>query len=163
MDATPRELVDQPRVDRAERELAALRALLKPLGGVENETDLGPGKVGVDDESRAPAHLVLEPPSAQRLADGGGLARLPDDRGVNGLSAAPIPHERRLALVRDADRGDVLALRARRPERSPRRPQLTLPDLGRIVLHPARFREVLGKLTLFDRRHGARSIEEDRP
>src|SRR5206468_896788 len=91
------------------------------------------------------------------------LPRLPDDGRVHGLARGAVPDEGRLALVRDPDRRDVLAARAGPPERAPRRAQLTLPDLRRIVLHPARLRKVLGELVLVDRRHRPLAVEEDGP
>ena len=45
----------------------------------------------------------------QRVAHGRGAPALPDNREVDGLARRPVPDERGLALVGDADRGDVLA------------------------------------------------------
>src|SRR6185369_10645569 len=48
-----RELPHEPRVDRAERELAALRAFTRARYIVEQPTHLAAGKVGVNDEAGA--------------------------------------------------------------------------------------------------------------
>src|SRR5690606_8282264 len=114
------------------------------------------------DEPGARAHLALEPLGAHPLADRRGLARLPDDRAVDRLAAAAIPHDRRLALVRDADRGHVGGGRARLGQRLARRAQLAVPDLRGIVLDPAGLREVLRELVLRDRGDPAVALEEQR-
>ena len=59
-------------------------------------------------------------PSALQLgADVGGAAVLPDDGAVHGLPGGAVPHHGGLALVGDADRGDVLCRRGR-PSPAPR-------------------------------------------
>src|ERR1700753_4061615 len=44
----------------------------------------------------------------QSRADVSGAAVLPNDRAMHGLSGGAIPHHGGLALIGDADRGDVL-------------------------------------------------------
>ena len=73
--------------------------------------------------------------SSQRA---GGAPVLPDERPVDGLAGGAIPCDDRLALVGDPDRRRARR-RLSRLRRSPRwRPQGHVPDLGRVVLHPAR-------------------------
>ena len=52
------------------------------------------------------------PSALQFGADVGGAAVLPDDGAVHGLPRGAVPHHRGLALVGDADRGDVFCLQA---------------------------------------------------
>ena len=52
------------------------------------------------------------PSALQFGADVGGAAVLPDDGAVHGLAGGAVPHHGGLALVGDADRGDVLRLQA---------------------------------------------------
>ena len=52
------------------------------------------------------------PSALQSGADVGGAAVLPDDGAVHGLAGGAVPHHGGLALVGDADRGDVLGRRA---------------------------------------------------
>ena len=89
-------------------------------------------------------------------------AVLPDDRVVDGLAGFAIPHDGRLALVGDADRGDVSRPKMRAPERLGRHRDLRRPDLAGVVLHPARLREDLLKLALADGDDGRLVIEDDR-
>jgi len=162
VNAALREPIQEPRVDGAERQLAALCALARSRHGVEDEADLRAREVGVDHQAGARAHLFGEPARAQLLADRRRLARLPHDRAVDRLAGSAVPHHGRLTLVRDPDRGDVGSARARLRERILRRAQLGAPDLLRIVLDPARLREVLRELDLIDRCDRAVAVEEDR-
>jgi hypothetical protein len=58
----------------------------------------------------------------------------------------PLPKERRLALIRDPDGGDVRPLHAGDPKRLGHRADDAEPNLLGFVLDPARFREVLAEL-----------------
>ena len=52
------------------------------------------------------------PSALQSRADVGGAAVLPDDGAMHGLPGGAVPHDGGLALVGDADRGDVLCREA---------------------------------------------------
>jgi hypothetical protein len=110
-----REVVDEPAVDRAERQLAALGAVARPFDVVEQPRELGAGEVGVEHEARARADHVLGAVGAELRADGRRAPVLPDDRAVERLARLAVPEHRGLALVRDPDRRDVL-----RPQRGAR-------------------------------------------
>ena len=150
-----RELPHQPAVDRPERELAGLR--FRPRAGdvVENPRHLAARKVSVDDEAGAFADEVLVAVALQPIAVVRRPAVLPDDRVVDRNSGLAIPHDRRLALVGDADGGDVSRPQVRPPERLGRHGDLRRPDLAGIVLDPARARKDLRKLPLSDGDDGA--------
>ena len=73
-------------------------------------------------------------------------AVLPDDGAVQRLPGGAVEGHQGLALVRDAEGGDgVLGLGEAGTDLGQRGPH-GVPDLGRIVLHPAGAREVLGQL-----------------
>ena len=96
----------------------------------------------------------------ERVADVGRAPALPDDGEVDGLARRAVPDDRRLALVGDADGGDVLAARPRRPARAPRHARLDArPDLRGVVLDPAGLREVLRELG----RRAAERLARGRP
>ena len=88
-------------------------------------------------------------------------AILPDDRVVDGLAGGPVPHQRGLALVGDADGGDVRRRQAGLGERLARGGELRREDLLRIVLHPAGLRIDLAELALRHRDDAASSVEDD--
>jgi hypothetical protein len=49
VDATLRELVEQPGIDGAETKLSSFGALLRTFDGVEDEANLGARKIRVDE------------------------------------------------------------------------------------------------------------------
>ena len=65
---------------------------------------------------------------------------------MDGLSGCPVPDERRLALVGDADRGDRVPADAGRLEGALERAADALPDFFGFVLDPAWHRVMLGEL-----------------
>src|SRR2546430_15196089 len=101
------ELPDEPGVDRAADELAGLGTLLRTSDLIEDPTDLGPGEVRVDHQAGALAHQLLVTVGAQSLADGRACPALPDDGGIDRTARRTLPHDGRLALVCNADRGDL--------------------------------------------------------
>src|SRR5690606_7710841 len=87
---------------------------------------------------------------------------LPDDRAVDRLAGRAIPYDRRLALVGDADRRDVVAGDAGVGEGDPDDGAGVAPDLVRVVLDPAGLREVLAVLPLAGADDAAAVVEDDR-
>ena len=102
----------------------------------------------VEHESGPLADELLPAGLAQLVAAAGGAAVLPDDRPVQRLAAVAVPGHDRLALVGDPDAGQPAAVDAGRVERLARDRARDVPDLGDVVLDPARLREVLGELAV---------------
>ena len=89
---------------------------------------------------------------AKAFAKISGAAILPNDRVVNGLSCVAIPEDRGLALIGNADRGDIAGLGSDLCKCVECDRDLRRNDLLGIVLDPAR----LGKdLIKFPLRNGA--------
>src|SRR5262249_23295138 len=86
---------------------------------------------------------------------------LPDDRVVDRPARLPIPHDRRLALVGDPDRGNVSRRNARAFQRFDGDADLRGPDFLRIVLGPSGLREDLRELLLRQGPDRAVAIEDD--
>src|SRR3546814_5198707 len=82
------------------------------------------------------------------LAESGGAALLPDGRLVDGRTGLAVPDRRRLALVGDADGGDLLGARTSVCQGALHHRQGIAPDVLGVVLHPAGLREVLRQLLL---------------
>ena len=112
MNAAERELRDQPSVDGAAGELAALGALARPGNIFEEPGDLGAGEIGVGHETRLLAQRAVKAFAPDAVAHGGGAAALPDDGVIGRLAGRAVPQQDGLALVGDADGGDVLETRA---------------------------------------------------
>ena len=161
VDLAAGKLPDEPTVHGAEAEFAGLGLLASPGNVLKDPVDLGAGEVGVDDEARLlpdPVGLVSE-----SVAEFGGAAVLPDNGVVHGFAGFGVPDDGRFPLVGDADAGDVLAVDAHLGDGLGDDGRLGGPDFHRVVLHPARFREILGELHLRGGADVAFVVEDDGP
>jgi hypothetical protein len=140
------ELPDEPAVDRSEREIAGRGPRARAAHVVEDPRDLGRREIRVEHEARLGAHLGLGALVLQARADVGGSPVLPHDGAMDRLPGAAVPHDRRLALVRDADGGERGRFHLGFPQRLPRDRERDAPDLLGVVLHPAGLRVVLLEL-----------------
>ena len=104
---------------------------------------------------------VLVPVALQAIAELRGPPILPDDRVVDRPAGLAIPDHRGLALVGDADGGDVARPQLRASERLGRHGDLRRPDLAGIVLDPAGLGKDLPELALADRDDLGVVIEDD--
>jgi hypothetical protein len=129
---------------------------------VEDPGDLGAAEVGIDHQAGFLFYELFDPVFFQQRA---GLCRapvLPDDGVVDRLAALPVPEDRRLALVGDADAHQVLHGDVFFSQRLARHVALRAKDLHRIVLDPARLRIDLAELALRHRHRRAFLVEHDR-
>ncbi len=161
MPAPAGELPHQPAIDRAEGQLAAFGALFRPGNRVEQPGQLGPGKVGVEDEPGPAAEQLLVAGGLQFRATPGRAPVLPDDGGCERTAAGPLPQQGGLALVGDADGRHVARRNAGSGQRLAPAGKLRPPDLVGIVFDPARLRKILGQLALCRRHRPAPGIEKD--
>ncbi|KAI1697211.1 hypothetical protein Ddc_19864 [Ditylenchus destructor] len=161
MDLAVRELPDQPAVDGAEGQLAALGLLARAGHVLQDPLQLGPREIRVHHQPR----LALDQRPVSALSQLGaarlGAAVLPDDRVMDGPAGLAVPHQRGLALVGDAQRLHVGGLQRGLGEHLARHRQLRVPDFIGIVLDPARPRIVLAELPLRHRDDAALRIEHD--
>ena len=156
-----REFPDQPGIDRTEDELALLCSLLCTLDMVEDPADLRAGEIRIDRQARLVANLIHEPLGLERLGDRCGLAGLPDDGVVDRTARLLVPDHGRLALVRDADAGDVARDETGLLESFLHDSDHRAPDFLSVMLDPARFREVLRELFLRDTDNLGVAVEDD--
>ena len=138
----------QEGVDGAEGEMAVPGERARALDVVEQPGDLGGGEIGIEQQPGLGRDRRLVPRQLQRPADVGRAPVLPDDGAVDRLAAAPVPDEAGLALVGDADGGNVGGGEPGGGDRLPRRLHRRAPDVLGVVLDPAGGRIVLGKLAL---------------
>ena len=100
--------------------------------------------------------------ATQRVAEIGSAAVLPHDGIVDRLASRAIPHNGGLALICDAEAGDVIGGKRRLGDRLAHRLDRRRPDLFRVMLDPAGRGIDLAQLLL---RAGERTqirIERDR-
>ena len=90
----------------------------------------------------------------------GGPGVLPHDRRRQRLAGRGVPDHRRLPLIRDPDRRDVLAFETSVGERPGGHLGGAVPDFRRVVFHPAGTRGALAMLTLRRAHHRAVPREE---
>src|SRR5207253_9690346 len=122
----------QPRIDRAEAELAAVGAPAQGAVAIEQPLELGAGEVGIDQQPRAPANLGLA--LGERGANRGAASALPYDRAMHRTGAVPFPHHERLALIGDSDRSDAGGPDARGRDRLAAQAHHRAVELFRVVL-----------------------------
>ncbi len=144
----PSELVNEPRVYGAKCDLATLGPIAQAVYVVEEPFDLGARKVGVYHEPGLVPDHIFVPLLAKFLAYRGAATVLPNDGVVDRLSGVAIPHHGGLALVGDADGGEVVRGDPRFLECLLDDPHGDLPDLVRVVFDPSRPRVVLGELRI---------------
>ena len=107
VDVAVRQLPDQPGVDRAEEQLASLSPLACAGHVVQQPFDLRAGEIRVRHETRLGADLIAPARLDDAVDDVGGAAALPDDGVGDRLAGGLVPDHGRLALVGDADGGNV--------------------------------------------------------
>ena len=161
MGAAAGQIPDEPRVHIAEQQLAALGALARTRNVIEDPLDLRAGKIGVDEQAGLLLHIRAKTVGCELIADGCRAAALPDDRVIDGLARVLVPDDRRLALVRDADAGDVRRRQAALFKRLAHGKQLALKDDHRVMLYPARLRVDLRKRILRQRHNVALTVEDN--
>ena len=151
-----------PGIGVPEQELPGLRLLPGPVDVVENPADFRPRKVGGQGETNVRLEPVGALCTSKFVTDPVGAGVLPHDRVVHGFAGGAVPHDRGLTLVRDADRGDLVPVRARLCECLPDSLADVRPDFDRVVLDPACAREDLLVLELPDRDDLPGVVEQDR-
>ena len=156
---------EQPAVDRAEGQLARLGALARAGHVVEDPGDLRPREVGRERQPDALAQAVgaLARPRARARARPVRVScqTIALWSGSPGLA---VPHDGRLALVGDADRGDVARPRSPAPASAPSITSRVRRQISRgsCSTQPARGMDLL-VLALVDRRDAAVAVEQDQP
>ena len=148
MRAPAGQLPDEPGIHRAEEQTAFLGHLAGIRHIVQDPLDLGAGKIGIDEEARVLADVVLQALALELLAKGGGAAALPDNGIVDGAAGFLIPHDGGFPLIGDADGGNFLRVDIAFGQYLHHYAVLGGVDLHGVVLHIAGLGVVLGELFL---------------
>ena len=152
---TTREVPEDPAVDGAERERSCRAVVL-----AQDPGELRRREVGVEQQPRPRAHEGFVAGGAEVGRDRGGAPVLPHDGRTGGLAGRPVPDDRRLPLVGDADGRDRPLAEAgcHGSHGGGGRSQ----DLGGVVLDPPWVRVVLRQLTRRVTDRPALGVECDR-
>ena len=161
MDGTACQLPDQPGVNRAEEQLTLFCTFSRSGNIIQKPLDLGSGKIGIrykacfgtDGIRNAFCHKIVNNIRS--------TAALPDNCVGNRLTGHFIPDNRRLALIRDADRCDVFRGHSKLPHGRAGNFQCGKPDFFRVMLDPAGFREDLPEFFLSNGTDVSSLVKED--
>ena len=150
MHPATRELPDEPAFHRAKAQESLLGRRARAGHGIEDPLKLGCRKIGVDHKAGFFPDRLAQAARSETVAGLRGAAALPYDGVAYRAAGAHIPHHGGLALIGDADGGNVRGVRADVGKRKPRNLQLHGENLLGIMLHPAGPRENLREFLLRD-------------
>ena len=139
---------DQPGVDRAKDQFPRLGPRPCAINIVEQPCQFGAGEIGIQQKAGLFGDQQLHPVSLEPLAGVRGAPILPDDGLVDRLARGAVPDEGRLALVGNANGGNLTGTVACLGQGRAAGGQNALPEVGGIVFDPARGRIVLGEFLL---------------
>ena len=161
MRAAAGQVPDEPRVDRAEQQLARLSA--RPCAGhvLEHPMKLCTGKICIQQKPGLFPEQRFKPFCAEQIAVFRRAPALPDDCRADGRAGFFIPNDDRFPLVCDADGRDVPRCGARLFKRFARHLKLYGKDLLCVVLYPAGLGVMLGKFPLCDLHERLLPVEQD--
>ena len=152
----------QERINRPEQHVAPLGAQAKAWDGLEQVADLCAGKVRVEHETGPGPEHRLQALGLQAFADRRRDSALPHDRVRHRSTGMPVPEHRRLALIGDTDRGQVVCRQPRTSDGLARDCQLRRPDGLRIVLDVPGWKKYLGEFLLCGGSNASVSSKYDR-
>ncbi len=159
---TAREPAHEPRIHGAEADLPGDGAPAQIGHVLQGPHDLRAGKIGIEEQARAPRDCPLQTAGVQRLADLGRAAVLPYKRRAQRRASLPVPEHRGLALIRYSDGRDAPRLHPCLRQRLARSRKLRVPDLFGVVLDPAGPGIVLRKRFLGEAQEPSLFVEDDR-
>ena len=108
MDLAAGQLPDQPSLDRAKEQVAPLGPRTHAGLIVQNPFQLGCRKIGVNDKTGLFPDLIGQALRLERIAVFACAAALPYDGMADRLAGVAVPDDRCLALVCNANGGNVL-------------------------------------------------------
>ena len=155
------QLPDDPGVHGPEQQFTAVGSFADPVDVVQEPADLGAGEVGGQRQAALGTEPVLALVTTEFAHEVVGAGVLPDDGVVDRLSGLLVPQQGGLALVGDADGGDLVGGDVAFLQGFPHDGLDVGPDLLGVVFHPARFGEDLTVLTLVYRDDAPVPVEED--
>ena len=158
-----RKIPYQPCIHCAETQFSGLCPLPRAGHVVQDPSYLGGAEICVYNQAglfadESGKSLVLE-----RIAVLGCPPVLPDYGVVYRFTRLGVPYDGGLALVGDADSGNVQAVDAHRCYGLGHHGSLGGPDVLRVMLHPARFREMLREFFLCRCADTSTVVEDNRP
>ena len=162
MHAPAGQFPDQKAVHRAKEQIARRGLVARALDVLQYPAQFRAREIRIEQQPRALGHHRLVPRLAQLRAVLGGAPVLPDDGAVNGLPGMAIPDHGRLALIGDADGSHIGDIQPRLLDHRAAGARRGRPQIARLMLDPARLREMLVELFLCHGPDPHLRIEQDR-
>ncbi|CRK50344.1 hypothetical protein RHCRD62_110024 [Rhodococcus sp. RD6.2] len=154
------EVPQDPRVHRPEAEVTRFGSGPDAVDVVEDPAKLRSREVGGEGKPGRLPIAVGSLVAGEFLAQFGGAGVLPDDGVVHRFARGAIPHDGRLALIGDADRGEVRMGEVTFGEGARHHLAGAAPDLARVVFDPPGLGEDLTVFLLRGGDHAAGVIED---
>jgi hypothetical protein len=154
---------EQERIDGAERELASLGFRPCTRHVIEQPADLGGREVRINQQPGAFADQLFGTIGQKACTGVSRAPILPHDRPMDRATGAALPNNHRLALVGDANSGEIARSQPGACESLLDHRDGPGPDLFRIVLDLTRRGEMLRELALSKPAYLQPSIEDDGP
>src|SRR5690606_1060392 len=152
---------DQVTIDRPERKLLCLRLTARIRHVIQDPYELACGEIGIDPEAGVLDNQRFQTFFDQLAAVRRRAAVLPHDRGIDAFARRALPDQRRLTLVRDAERCEFLRRHPAVRDHLFHHFEDRLPYFLRVVFHPTGLRIELRELLLRGRYRSGPSIEND--
>lgn len=130
-------LPDQEAVDGSTENVAGLCLLPRVRNMIEHPADFQRAEIARQGEAGLPAITVLAAMSAEVGNIAGHARVLPDDGIVHRLAGSPVPHDRGLTLVGDANRCQICGMQSCLLQGASDYRFGSLPDLFGVMFHPA--------------------------
>src|SRR5688500_15787293 len=108
MAGSPSKFPDEPGIDRSKSEISSFSFFARARNVFQQPAELAPGEIGIDHQTRFLPDEGFESIQFEPVAKRSRAPVLPHDRIGDWLARLSIPDHRSLALVGDADAGDVL-------------------------------------------------------
>ena len=156
------EFPDEPTVDGAKGQSTLPCEGAGAFDVFEQPRNFGGGKIGVDNETGFAADGGRVTGGLEAVTILSGAAVLPHDGVMDGFAGLAIPEEGGLALIGDADGGDLFGGELGLFQRSFGGGELGFPNRLGIMFHPAGLWEDLRKLLLCHGLHTSGVIENNR-
>ena len=135
------QIPDEPRINRAEGQLSSFGTCPQTVVFAQHPHELDGRKIRVDGQARDGADFIGV--FNEFFGDVGAAAVLPDNRGTNGDTRLPVPHDRGFALIGDAERADIVFCQTRTAQSCADHLAGGEPDFLGVVFNPAGLREAL--------------------
>ncbi len=128
---------DEPAIDGSERQLAGLSPLPRPGDIFQDPRDLRTRKVGIDQQAGFLTDRLFRPIRFHLVASFRGSAILPDNCVVDRLARLPVPDNRGLPLIGDANSRQVASADASLTENLDHRTHLRGKNVEGVMLDPS--------------------------